>query len=77
MKENKKTRFERGDDMTVRELLEDIDNLNLIVKVNTVEDDDWKVVSRTTASMRGVPYEVMYSRVISWGVYDNEITIRI
>ncbi len=63
--------------MTVRELLEDIDNLNLIVKVNTVEDDGWKVVSRTTASMNGIPYEVMDSRVMSWGVYNNEITVRI
>lgn len=63
--------------MTVRELLEDIDDLNLIVKVNTIEDDRWKVVSRTTASMMGVPDEVMDSRVLSWGVYDNEITVRI
>ncbi len=63
--------------MTVMELLEDIDDLNLIVKVNTIEDDRWKVVSRTTASMMGVPDEVMDSRVLSWGVYDNEITVRI
>ncbi len=63
--------------MTVREFLEDIDNLNLIVKVNTVEDDSWKVVSRTTANMMGVSDDVMDSRVVSWGVYDNEITVRI
>ena len=63
--------------MTVREFLEDIDNLNLIVKVNTVEDDGWKVVSRTTASMMGVSDDVMDSKVMSWGVYDNEITVRI
>lgn len=63
--------------MTVREFLEDIDNLNLIVKVNTVEDDSWKVVSRTTASMMGVPDDVMDSKVMSWGIYDNEITVRI
>ena len=63
--------------MTVRELLEDIDNLNLIVKVNTIENDSWKVVSRTTASMMSVPDDVMDSRVLSWGVYDDEITVRI
>lgn len=73
---NKRKDF-KGDDMTVRELLEDIDDLNLIVQVNTVEDDGWKVVSRTTASMMGVPDDVMYSRVMSWGIYDNEIAIRI
>ncbi len=63
--------------MTVKEFLDRIEDYNTIITVKAVIDDEWKVVSSTPATMMGVPDDVMESEIISWGVYDGKIMIRI
>ncbi len=61
--------------MTVREFIDLLDDWNKIVVVNTVENGEWIIKARTLP--RFLDDDILDSRLVAWGVYDDEIAVRI
>ena len=62
--------------MIVKELLDLYDNWNQVIKINKVEDDEWKVVEKAVISnFSGSPLE--NAEVEAFGFYEGELCVRI
>lgn len=63
--------------MTVKELVELLDDWEMEIKVNTVNNDEWQTLLHCRP-FTGMYPEIMKLNVISWGVYDSStISIRV